>query len=150
MGNSNGNNSIKAFFQRPLWASVFIKRNKVTSQENQETVNSLSVSQMNRMIFVSVFLTLLAIAYFIMFYAYNLHPDDIFFSKIAMYLLLFSSFSYALIAILAYVKNIHKPRMARFLQVAIRCLFSQSWPYISSQPCKALLKTNSVLLSFIF
>jgi hypothetical protein len=54
-----------------------------------------AITEANHAAFLGWFLMLLSVAYMVMFYGYHMHPDDQFYSVIAMFLLFSSSFLFS-------------------------------------------------------
>lgn len=101
------------FLNRPLLPGFFRRRNKIDESETSAAVSSLALEQYDHCGFVSVFLLLLSVAYMVMYYGLNMHPDDLFYSLIAMYCLFGSSCLFGFLNLLT--KNLHlrSPRLFR-------------------------------------
>jgi diguanylate cyclase (GGDEF)-like protein len=101
--------------ERPLVTKLFLPYARVAEDENKKAMDVLAVKQANHSAFVACFLLFLSIAYMVMFYAFLMHPDDLFFSVIAMFLLFGSS---ALTILLMFASRLWKfssPQCSRFI-----------------------------------
>lgn len=106
------------FWERPLGIHYLLRRFQITDSESKEVLASLSIRQGNRMTFVSWFLMVLSVAYMVMYYAFDMHPDDQFYSVIAMFILFGSSLLYSFLGTLFYFLKLHRPLFSRLLMDA--------------------------------
>ena len=110
---SEGRHASFRFWEMPLELHCLLHRFQITDSESKEALASLSIRQANRMAFVSCFLMALSVAYMIMYYAFNMRPDDQFYSVIAMFLLFGSSFFYSFLGTLLYFLKLRRPLFSR-------------------------------------
>ncbi len=75
----------------------------------------LAVKQTNHMVFIAYFLLPLSLVYMLMYYGLGLHPDDEFFSVIAMFLLFGSSLLTILIMLFSFLKKAFGPLTSRLV-----------------------------------
>jgi diguanylate cyclase (GGDEF)-like protein len=120
-------NRFGGFFYRlihkPLLFTPLIRSYKVTPEENDKVISSVSTTQANHATFLGWFLMLLSLAYMVMFYGLDLHPDDEFYSVIAMFFLFSSSFLYSAITTLIFFLKKETPQGSRIgLDVYWLCL----------------------------
>jgi diguanylate cyclase (GGDEF)-like protein len=101
--------------ERPFFYRWISSRYHVTPEENKEVMDVLATKESDHAVFVACFLLPLSIAYMIMYYALHMHPDDEFYSKIAMFLLFGSSLIAILMKGITHFKKILSPRIARFV-----------------------------------
>jgi diguanylate cyclase (GGDEF)-like protein len=106
------------FWEAPLELRFLFRRYHITESESREAMTSLAIRQADRMAFVAWFLMGLSIAYMIMFYALGMHPDDQFFSVIAMFLLFGSSLFYSLLGTVVFFLKLRHPLFSRLLMDA--------------------------------
>ena len=92
----------KRLFRAPLLANHLIRGHKITPEESEKAVASLAMKQANHATFLGWFLMFLSVAYMVMFYVFHMHPDDEFFSVIAMFVLFSSSFLYSAVTTLIF------------------------------------------------
>jgi diguanylate cyclase (GGDEF)-like protein len=81
--------------QKPLLYVRLTRSHEVTPEENDKAISTLAITEANHAAFLGWFLMLLSVAYMVMFYGYHMHPDDQFYSVIAMFLLFSSSFLFS-------------------------------------------------------
>jgi diguanylate cyclase (GGDEF)-like protein len=98
---------------KPLLFSGLIRSHKITPEEKAQVMSSLAVHQANHATFLGWFLTLLSIAYMVMFYGFHMHPDDEFYSVIAMFLLFASSLLYSGIMTVVFFRKKDNPLASR-------------------------------------
>jgi diguanylate cyclase (GGDEF)-like protein len=106
------------FWKAPLTVRFLLRRYQITESESREAMSSLAIRQADRMAFISWFLMALSVAYMIMFYALGMHPDDKFYSVIAMFILFGSSLFYAILGTLVYFLKLQRPLFSRLLMDA--------------------------------
>ena len=106
------------FWEAPLTLRFLLRRYEITESESKEAMVSLTIRQADRMAFISWFLMALSIAYMIMFYLLGMHPDDQFYSVIAMFILFGSSLFYALLGTLIFFLKVRRPLFSRLLMDA--------------------------------
>lgn len=105
----------KRLFRAPLLANHLIRGHKITPEESEKAVASLAMKQANHATFLGWFLMFLSVAYMVMFYVFHMHPDDEFFSVIAMFVLFSSSFLYSAVTTLIFFLKKATPGNSRFL-----------------------------------
>jgi diguanylate cyclase (GGDEF)-like protein len=98
---------------RPLLYTRLTRSHKITSEENDKVISSLAITEANHATFLGWFLMLLSVAYMVMFYVLHMHPDDEFFSVIAMFLLFSSSFLYSAVTTVIFFRKKETPLGSR-------------------------------------
>jgi diguanylate cyclase (GGDEF)-like protein len=101
------------FFHKPLLMPRLVHSHKITPEENDKVISSLTITKANHAAFLGWFLMLLSLAYMAMFYGLKMEPDDRFFSVIAMFLLFSSSFLYSALTTVAFFLKKENPLGSR-------------------------------------
>jgi diguanylate cyclase (GGDEF)-like protein len=94
------NFALKKFLNSDLLSPVLRKRYSCTPEEDVEIHRRLLFSQTKKLVFVALGLLLLGLVYYVMYYGLDIAPDDLFYSVIAMHLLVFGNLCFGILFLL--------------------------------------------------